>query len=347
MYHYARSVLRIVGCCLLACSSSQIGWAQIFAPLSNNSAFDSGLSEWFGENAVTTSSFAQSFQGYDTNGSVIYGGPMLQLPDVSHAYQIVTLRNISEYHLLNCVAYKQALAQPATPGWAGIGIVYYDAAWGVIDSFEKQIATGFTSGPAPFRPCSLGVRVPVGAAYAIIWAANDDPNSQAFFDDLKLYDYKQASYNVGLGPYLGSTSPIDFLDTTGQRLTLSGLQFWWMDGFVDYGTGLIGDVGRPSWIAQEVNVSAGQTVNVSLFNSNDNLSFTLPNFGVDYYDQNWNRIAGEYRTAIFYGDTNFESTAPAGTAHAVAWVWVDALTSIDQQVGIVGMSVLEPIPSER
>ena len=66
------------------------------------------------------------------------------------------------------------------------------------------------------------------------------------------------------GPYLGSTSPISFFDSTDTRLFLSGLQFWNLGGIIDSGTGMLGAIGRPSWISQEVDVVAGQTTQVSL-----------------------------------------------------------------------------------
>ena len=81
---------------------------------------------------------------------------MLRLQGASHAYQIVPLTGASRFHLLNCVAYKQTVTGDAEPGWAGMGIIYFDALWAVIDRFERQIFVEAPSGPRAIPSLQFG-----------------------------------------------------------------------------------------------------------------------------------------------------------------------------------------------
>ena len=320
---------------LLVCGLTPVSLlAQIYKPLSSNGQFSSGLTSWnaSGSGVSVTDQGPQSDSGRDSFGQVTFGGNKLHLDGTSFVWQLVDVPTGTKYHQLNCQAYKESLDGNST-GWAGYGIIYYDVLWGVIDSFEKQIHTAGSMLETPFSPSSLGVRVPADATYAIIWASNDAANTRSSFDALTLFDYVKASYNGGAGPFLGTTQPNFFADTLGNSHKQSGLQFWSLDGCIDVGTGFIGNVGTPCSIAQEVDVTVGKKYLASWY-SDVVRTGDLPvaNFGVDFFDAQWNRIDGSYRTLVDSNATEFQFSPPAGTVHAVVWVWVDALNSLDERL---------------
>ncbi len=278
--------------------------------------------------AVVQQGSIQALLGVDSKSQLVLGGKRLELQGRSFVWQHVVLPAGNPYQVLNCQAYKEAAGGATAAGWAGIGIIYYDANWGVIQRFERQIAE-YPPGKPGFLSLSLGVRVPGNAVHAIIWAANDDANTRTYIDDLTLHDYLKAGFNAGIGPSLGSTFPGLQQLTTGGFLFASGLQFWELQGCVDTGTGRLGCVGIPSSAAQIVDVvpNVNYIVDCNAFRSFD---FPPANFGIDYFDANWKRLRSDFRSL---GEpVTFSSTAPAGAAHGVAWIWVAALTSNDQQV---------------
>lgn len=317
--------------------------AQIYTPLSSNGQFSNGLTSWntSAVGASVTDQGPQSNSGLDQFGNMVFGGNKLQLDGASFVWQIVDVSAGTKYHQLNCQAYKKSL-DGSTAGWAGYGVIYYDALWAVIDSFEKQIYTAGSTPETPFSPSSLGVRVPADAAHAIIWASNDAQNTQSSFDALILFDYAKASYNGGAGPYLGSTQPNFFVDTMGDLNKQSGLQFWSLEGCIDVGTGFIGDVGRACSIAQEVDVKVGKPY-LATWYSDVVRSGDLPvaNFGVDFFDAQWNRIDGSYRSLVDSNTTEYEFSPPAGTVHAITWVWVDALNSTSERLSPPYINIAE------
>lgn len=309
--------------------------AQFLLPLSDNGQFRSNLSPWNPSNG---------------NASVVDPGTdngRLQLRGGTSVWQHVPTTGLSEFQLLNCEGYKVATGGPA--GWAGIGVIYYDAQWGFIDSFEKQLneSGGVDQlGNTKLNPCSLGLRVPPNAAHAIIWAANDSANTTTYIDNLFLFDYFK-SYHLYPGPNLNGTYPSTVTDLYGQNHQLSGLHFWNLAGSIDTGTGVIGTVGAPSSIAQELTLTPGRSYTIRVYSDSTRApDAPLVNFGVDYFDASWRRIGGQLTTVSTIDFSNvdtLQADVPADAVHSVQWVWVDALTANigQQQFGPFFISVDE------
>ena len=323
------------GVCVLGSTAK----SQNLLPLSENSQFRTSLEQWNTENGNAT---------VDQPGT---GKGRLKLSGESSVWQYVPASGLSEYQLLNCEGFKSAKSGLA--GWAGIGVIYYDAQWGFIDSFEKQIneSRGLDiEGQPIMNPCSLGVRVPPNAVHSIIWAANDAANTTTYIDNLVLLDYFKSypGYQGAIadGPNLDGTFPSYVADLFGQVHALSGLQFWNLSGSIDMGTGAIGTVGTPSSIAQELQLKPGSSYSITFFSYTARDPNAAANAGVDYFDANWQKIGGTIIPLAAYNSSNadtFETDVPAGAVHSVLWVWVDALTAnvAQQQFGPFYNSIFE------
>lgn len=309
--------------------------AQTLLPLSDNGQFRSTLAQWNPANGNATVVNAGTDNG------------RLRLSGTTSVWQYVSTTGFSEFQLLNCEGFK--VASSGQSGWAGIGINYYDAQWGFIDRFEKQlnISGGLDAlGNAKMNPCSLGVRVPPNAVHAIIWAANDGANTTTYVDNLILFDYFK-SYRLLPGPNLDGSFPTQVQDVFGLIHQLSGLQFWNLTGTIDMGTGAIGTVGTPSSIAQELSLNPGSSHIVSFASYIPRATDApLVNFGVDYFDANWGRVGGQSATITaldFFNLSTLRVDVPSGAVHSVLWVWADALTANipQQQFGPFYVSVDE------
>lgn len=96
-------------------------------------------------------------------------------------------------------------------GWAGFGVVYYDAQWREVGSFSEEITGSkeFAS-PEDFYPStqrSLTVKVPTGAVHSYFWISNDGSNTETYASDAVLT-------NVFVGVPI-----IDNTKTVGNRFT--------------------------------------------------------------------------------------------------------------------------------
>lgn len=302
---------------------------QTLVPLSQNGEF-LGLSGWTSVNS---------------GASILSPSPTdarLQLTGNSGVWQYVPLASPAKYQLLNVQACKRTRTGSGTAGWAGIGVTYYDAGWGVIDSFEKQINGPAVVGSNLGIPCSLGVRVPPNAAHAIIWAANEADNTEAFFDDLFLLDYlEDESYRMTFGPNPNNTYSYQQFDIFGNPHFLSGLQFWNTIDFIDLGSGSLGRAGASCAIAQEIEVQPGSVYNTQCFaNFRPQLNGTVANFGFDFFDANWNRVGGVFKSFIGF-DVTIRFRTPANAAHTVMWAWVDAVDANDNLLGPMSIYIQE------
>ena len=287
--------------------------AQVISPLSLNGSFDRGLTNW----------------NVAPSGAKVYsaaGDNRLDLTFVCGLWQYVPLSNESDYVLLNCQGYKFR-RERGPAGFAGIGIMFYGANWGFIDSFEKQLSNVTASVADPLTSdlpsCSLGVKVPKGAVHAIIWAGNATNNEQAIIDNLTLFNYFPSPGNSNPQSFALVTYPSLLTDSLGITQQLSGLEFWNLSSsFVDQGTGAVGTVGAASTISREIALKPNTPYTIS---ANTSVQPVHANFGVDYFDANWNRIGGDFGflTETFY--PLIEINTPAGVVHSVFWVWVDSL----------------------
>ncbi len=124
-----------------------------------NEGFENGLQSW-----VTTNEFATVIP--TGQGPQFPSGEFqLQLEGVAAAWQYIPVNPNAELQLLVCEALKANRAGNAKAGWSGIGINYFNADWGFITGFERQISdkNNYTLPNEPgldLIPCNLGVRVP-------------------------------------------------------------------------------------------------------------------------------------------------------------------------------------------
>ena len=348
------AVRRPIYICLVAVTCFTLGAlspaklrAQAISPLSLNGSFDRGLTNW----------------NVAPSGAKVYsaaGDSRLDLTFVCGLWQYVPLSNESDHVLLNCQGHKFQ-RERGPNGFAGIGIMFYGGDWGFIDSFEKQLAnvTSATSDPLTdaLPSCSLGVKVPKGAVHAIIWAGNATNNEQAIIDNLTLFDYFPSPDNSNPQSFALTTYPTEILDSREATQSLSGLEFWNLSSsFVDQGTGYVGTVGASSSISREIALKPNAPYTLS---ANTSFQPVQANFGVDYFDANWNRIGGDFGflTETFY--PLIEINTPAGVVHSVFWVWVDSLPLGGEQFAPAAffidevdvtpptLSLLAPIPPVR
>lgn len=321
--------------CALACCAD--GWAQALLPLSENAQFRSNLSGW---NSTTANATILASPA---------GNGRLKLSGTGGLWQYVPVSGFSDNQLVNCQAFKQLKpgATTTNPGWAGIGVDYYDVGWGFIDGYETQINVSNSTdifGDKKLLACSLGAAVPPAAAHAIVWVANDDASTDVFVDNLTLFDYFVPSSQLAARPE--GTYPGALQDLNGQSQETSGLEFWNVQGSVDMGTGAIGTVGTPSSISQEFKLTPGETYSIEWYTTSFR-SVTAPtaNIGVDFFDANWVRLDGNYSqivpTSLGFNSGVHTAEVPSQAVHSIVWVWVDSLTENDgnQQLGPIQLLV--------
>lgn len=295
-------------------------FGQSYLPRSQNGHFDSGLTNWNVTGSVSVLDAGTDFDKVRLNG-------------VSSLWQYQPATTLTKYQVLNCQAIKQLRPErTGQPGWAGIGISYYDSQWGFIQTFEKQInvPTGLDEFDEPaLLPCTLGVNVPPNAVHSIIWISNDGANTETIADALYLFDYFDRPQTILTNP---TTEAWPIEDVNGQIHFISGLQFWNINGgFIDVGNGTIGTAGLPSSVSQELrNVQPGTSLQFRVYHYAGRASDAVPaNVGVDYFDVNWQRIGGtsEFLNSApnFDSFTDLNVTIPTGAAHSIFWIWVDAL----------------------
>ena len=349
MFACWKSALKLaLGVCM-ACSIVTQVYSQTPAsgiPRGLNEGFEEGLNSW-----ITTNEFATVVR--TSQGPEFPTGEFqLKLEGVAAAWQYLPVSPQADLQLLVCEALKKNRAGDAQAGWSGIGINYFTADWAFITGFERQISdkNKYTLPNEPgleLIPANLGVRAPAGAVHSIMWISNNDAASDVIADKLQLLDYQPAANDFSAFGVKLDTLP----SVLNEKYRLTGLEFWDIFGFVDPASGGIGWTGSSCAISQEIRLDVAQIYEISIAVGTPRPeSAPTATFGLDFYDENWQRIDGVFDVLAVSDQPQvaFLPTVvpPPNTAHSILWVWSDRLSSEDiaQQVNQVAFGIQPALP---
>lgn len=299
-------------------------------------------------------------------------GQVVKISGINGIWQYAPVTGAARYQVACCNARKRIIpGRTADLGWAGFGVIYYDAAWQEIARIEQQIfefkPDPFFDSPTGYSQYSVGTAIPDNAFHSILWLANDSADSELWADDLVLLNefigvplqdrtkpqgsrLKQNPVETNLIANSHFKGIISFdnndvndpLDVPG-RFLLSNSEFNW-EGAGDLRRGLLVDQAA-YW--QVVDLKANQTYDLTIAYRNTGVAVA----GVDFYDENWNFIGKESEPldGIINVDINgFEAAqetrrfkVPAGAKYSTVFIW--QAPGQPSQLQVV-QTALRPVP---
>ncbi len=313
--------------------------------LNPNSGFEKGTNGWFANQTSATVLTRDWTPGqYDGSGSVSnLNDNFFQGEKANLGQQLVRVTGSGVYgrafavnptkgkHIFNAFAMKQSNQSGVAPGYASVGVTYYDANWEEVDRYEFPVGltdTNLNRGIGDgLNFYTWGIDVPADAVNAFIYGYTSAGTS-LLMDNLCIFQITNAPTASGLALNLVANPSFDTVrftnDPTAPTCVGYGVEFWSNDR--DWSRPFDGSVGSPNQaesLYQFLPLKAGATY--SIFNWGSKDPAAVASFGVDLYDAHWQPIGKQVfdltdKTGFL---TGLRLEVPATCAHASLFIWAD------------------------
>lgn len=331
----------------------------------SNEGFANGLTDWQFKNGTSEGVTSESWESMPDDSSQGVNRKFLSEPDDGRLdrvvkisgnngiWQVASVSDAARFQVACCNARKRLIPGAVGPmGWAGFGVIYYDAAWQEVARFEQQIfdfkLNAWQLGGQGLSQYSKGTTIPSNAFYAILWLANDGVNTELWADDfLLLNEYigvplqdRTAPFgsrlrqnpletNLIANNYFNGIITFDDSDVSDPfdvpgRSILCNSDFHW-DGAGDLRRGeLFGE--SAYWQFLDLIPEATYELSVTYRNSAPAV------VGMDFYDEQWNYL-GKVSEPLdggfnFVFESGFEAArdtrrfvVPAGAKYSSFFIW--------------------------
>lgn len=362
-------------------------WGQISEPIISrfdyferrtvNEDFESGLTSW-NRLGIAAGVSVQNWSAlpddpnafYQSNSKFLtqpddadapngfYDGKVVKLSGRVGLWQYAAINGKATRQVACCNARKRLIpGANGTTGWAGFGVIYYDASWVEIDRQEQQIFDVKTNAIEPdvgYSQYSFGLNIPSDAVYSILWISNDGNNTELWADDLILLNMfsgpprQDLSQPVGSRftqdplstSFLGNASfngiiSFDYVDfnsgfSVSDRFILANSSYFWDSALLSQSARIDRGIMRNAsaqW--QLIDLVPGETYELRVAYGDYGNQAVV---GIDFYDSNWNQIDkvsepldANYSGFFPTGGTAFLDkqlfTVPTNAAHSSFFIW--------------------------
>ncbi len=353
-----------------------------------NEGFEQGLANWQVKNASSQGVTIENWESmpddvlnpaslnrkFLTDPNDGRRGQVLKISGRNGIWQYAPVTNAARFQVACCNARKRLIpGQSGEMGWAGFGVIYFDAAWQEVARIEQQVfefKLDLFNVPDRFSQGTVGTSIPTNAVHAILWLANDGPNTELWADDLVLLNefigvpledrtkphgsrlrQNPAETSLIVNNYFNGIISFDDNDVNDEfdepgRSIFSNAEFHWQ-GSGDVRRGLMYQEAA-YW--QVVELKPNLTYDLTIAYNNTSVAVA----GIDFYDENWKPIGKVSKplegivnvefNGYFAAQDKRRFTAPAGTRYATVFVW-QAPGEFSEL--LIVQATLRPVPCRR
>ena len=316
--------------------------------LNSNASFENGTTGWSGSPTSATVLTRDWTPGqFDGSGVVDFtdnffkgeqanlGANLIEISGSGTYGQNVVVNPARGKHILNAFASKRSTSSGVAPGYASIGITYYDFAGAEVDHYEFPVAEpdanlqrGIGDG---LNFYTWGINVPATAFSAYIFGYTSE-GTKLQLDNLAVFEITNTrigklAVNLVANPDFRTTRSTS--DPTEPTCVGYGVEFW--ENNLDWSTPFDGSFGSPNqaeWVYQFVPLKAGATY--SVFDVGSKAQEAVASFGFDLYDKDWKQIGRRMFDLTGKGvpaENAFRLEVPSNCAHASLVLWAAPVSS--------------------
>lgn len=324
--------------------------------LNRNASFENGTTGWSGSSTSATALTRDWTPGqFDGSGVVDFtvaffkgeqanlGANLIEISGSGTYGQNVVVNPARGKHILNAFASKRSTSSGVAPGYASIGITYYDFAGVEVDHYEFPVAEpdanlqrGIGDG---LNFYTWGINVPATAFSAYIFGYTSEGTTLQL-DNLAVFEITNTRIGklaVNLVANPDFISVRETSDPTAPTCVGYGVEFW--ENHLDWTTPFYDGLGSPNqaeWVYQFVPLKAGATYSVLNFGSK--APEAVASFGFDLYDKDWKPIGKrmfDLTGKSVPAEHAFRFEVPANCAHASLVLWAAARSESVQSTSIL------------
>ena len=316
--------------------------------LNQNASFENGTTGWTASSTSVTVLTRDWTPGqFDGAGVVDFTDNFFKSEQANLGANLIEISGSGTYgqnmfvnpargkHILNAFASKRSTSSGVAPGYAAIGITYYDLAGVEVDRYEFPVAgpdTNLQRGIGDGLNFYVwGVNVPASASSAYIYAYTS-MGTRLQLDNLAIFEITnkqigKLAVNLVANPDLSEVRVTS--DPTAPTCLGYGVEFW--ENHLDWSTPFDGSFGSPNqaeWVYQFVPLKAGATY--SVFDIGSKAQEAVASFGFDLYDKDWKPIGRRMFDLTGKGvpaENAFRFEVPSNCAHASFVLWAAPVSS--------------------